>query len=139
MQEAAARYEKVLLKSVPKTAAGIPQFDLILLGIGPDGHTASLFPGTDILQQQQRYVDAVYVKQKSAWRVSLTFPVINHARHILFLVAGADKQPVVQRILSGARAEPLFPVQLLHPLGQVEMYLDSDAAGQLPPVEPEGS
>ena len=130
IQEAADRYEKVLLETVSKTEDGVPQFDLILLGIGPDGHTASLFPGTDILQQNERYVDAVYVEQKSTWRVSLTFPVINHARHILFLVAGADKQPVVQQILSDTHSEPLFPVQMLNPLGQVEMYLDLDAADQ---------
>ena len=131
IQEAALRYEKELINTLPRSAEGIPQFDLILLGIGPDGHTASLFPGTDILQQQKRYVDAVYVKQKSTWRVSITFPVINHARHILFLVAGADKQSVMEKILSGSQNSPQFPVEMLKPLGQVEMYLDSEAAGRI--------
>ncbi len=131
VQEAALRYEQVLINNLPESEKGIPQFDLVLLGIGPDGHTASLFPGTDILYQQKRYVDAVYVKQKSTWRISITFPVINHARHILFLVAGADKRDVVQQILSGSQQSPRLPVQMLEPAGQVEMYLDPEAAGQI--------
>ncbi len=131
MREAALHYEQLLVNNLPETEEGVPQFDLVLLGIGPDGHTASLFPDTDILQQQERYVDAVYVKQKSTWRVSITFPVINHARHVLFLVAGADKQAVVQQILSDSQYSPRLPVQMLKPAGQVEMYLDSDAAGQV--------
>jgi len=131
MQEVAYRYEQVLVNHLPKAENGVPRFDLVLLGIGPDGHTASLFPDTDILNQQERYVDAVYVKQKSSWRVSITFPVINSARHVLFLVAGADKRSVVQQILSGSPHSPQFPVEMLKPLGQVEFYLDSEAAGRI--------
>ena len=129
MEMVASRYEEVLKELVPATDGGVPQFDLVLLGVGPDGHTASLFPDTDILQQRERYAAAVYVKQKSTWRVSITFPVIDCARHVLFLVAGADKYPVVKRILSDAGEEPLYPVQMLQPAGSVEFYLDAAAAG----------
>ncbi len=132
--EVASRYEKLLMASLPKTAEGIPQFDLILLGIGPDGHTASLFPGTDILQQRERFVAAVYVKQKSTWRISLTFPVIDAARHLMFLVAGEDKSGIIGEILSSCKAEPVFPVQMLNPAGEVEFYLDREAAAELGPA-----
>jgi len=130
MTEAASRYERVLIENLPQSVDGVPQFDLILLGVGPDGHTASLFPDTDILQQQNLYVAAVYVKQKSTWRVSITFPVINNAHHVLFLVAGADKYPVMQQFLEDSHKAPLFPVQMLEFVGEVEIYLDSDAAGK---------
>ncbi len=133
MVEVASRYDSALMEMLPKADGGIPQFDLILLGIGPDGHTASLFPGTDILQQQKRFFDAVYVKQKATWRASITFPIINHARHVLFLVAGVDKRPVIQKIFSRSQHPPLLPVQMLKPAGRVEMYLDSDAAGEFKP------
>ncbi len=136
MGEVARRYEEVLLENLPVSDGGVPLFDLILLGIGPDGHTASLFPGTDILNERERFVAAVYVEEKTTWRVSLTFPVIDSARHILFLVAGKDKQQVVKMVLSGTPTSPPLPVQMLHPAGEVEILLDSEAAGE--PASGEG-
>ncbi len=126
---AAGRYQELLVEIVPRSQGGVPQFDLILLGIGPDGHTASLFPETDILQQRERFVAAVNVKQKATWRVSLTFPVLDCARHLLFLVAGADKQQIVRQLLDDSCPGARYPVQMLQPSGSVEFYLDSAAAG----------
>ncbi len=130
-QTVASRYEAILVDKLPKSQQGIPQFDLILLGIGPDGHTASLFPGTDILQQREHFVAAVYVEQKATWRISLTFPVINAARHLLFLVAGKDKREIIREVLSSRGEEPSFPVQMLEPVGELEFYLDAEAAAGL--------
>ncbi len=130
-QAVASRYEALLVANLPKSQEGIPRFDLILLGIGPDGHTASLFPDTDILHQRERHVAAVYVEEKSAWRISLTFPVIEAARHLLFLVAGEDKRQVIGQIFSPSPQGTLLPVQMLDPKGEVEFYLDAEAAGEL--------
>ncbi len=129
--EVAARYEAVLTENLPKSEEGVPQFDLILLGIGPDGHTASLFPGTDVLHQRERFVAAVYVKQKSGWRITLTFPVLEAARHLMFMVAGKDKREVMERILSSRGGEEVVPVQMLEPRGEVEFFLDAEAAGEV--------
>ncbi len=129
MDAVASRYESLLTDIVPAGGEGIPQLDLILLGIGPDGHTASLFPGTDILQQTGRYVAPVYVEQKACWRVSVTLPVIEEARHVLFLVAGEEKQPVVKQLLTDPGGAPVYPVQMPHYRGSVELYLDAAAAG----------
>ena len=104
------------------------RFDLILLGIGADGHTASLFPGTLALEEKTRWVVENYVESLSAWRVTLTLPVLNAARHVTFLVSGAAKAETLARIQAGER----LPVALVHPSpGQLTWIVDSAAAGQL--------
>ena len=106
------------------------QFDLVHLGLGPDGHTASLFPGTPILDERSHSVAAVHVPKLDSWRVSLTLPVLEHARRLLFLVAGSDKAAMVERVLGGANGEPV-PVQRIQAGGEVEWHLDADAAALL--------
>ena len=92
---------------------GIYQHDLILLGLGDDGHTASLFPGTVALGEMTRRVVANFVPKLNAWRLTFTFPLINHARHILFLV-GASKSPeLIERVLAG---DPQFPAARVNPV-----------------------
>jgi 6-phosphogluconolactonase len=99
-------------------AAGVPRFDLILLGMGPDGHTASLFPGTPALDNTTDLVTAVHLAPTAAgaahaaWRVTLTLPVINAARHVVFLVAGADKAEPLRRVLAG---DPTLPASRVRP------------------------
>ena len=101
------------------------QFDLILLGMGADGHTASLFPGTAALGERKRAVAAVYVEKMQSWRVTLTLPVINASRHVLFLVSGDAKAVALARISVG---EPL-PASLVQPShGQLTWLMDKDAA-----------
>jgi 6-phosphogluconolactonase len=104
-------------------AAG--QFDLILLGLGADGHTASLFPATTALEERERSVVAVYVEQLQTWRVTLTLTVINAARHVLFLVSGTAKAETLARVCTG---EPL-PAGLVQPTqGQLIWLVDQNAA-----------
>ena len=110
--DAAARYEADLRKRFGLTGAETPRFDLVQLGIGPDGHTASLFPHTDALRVVDRLVTANYVEKLDMWRVTLTWPVINHARQVFFLIAGTDKAHDPKRGIggtarSGASAEPV--------------------------------
>jgi len=102
------------------------RFDLILLGMGTDGHTASLFPGTTALEERERAVVAVCVERLRAWRVTLTLPVFNAARHVLFLVSGVAKAKTLARIRAG---QPL-PASLVQPAeGELVWLVDRDAAG----------
>jgi 6-phosphogluconolactonase len=129
-EDDAARYARLLDEQLPAAADGMPVFDLILLGMGGDGHTASLFPGTPILDERSHSVAAVHVPKLDSWRVSLTLPVLEHARRLLFLVAGSDKAAMVERVLGGANGEPV-PVQRIQAGGEVEWHLDADAAALL--------
>ncbi|MHB8472485.1 MAG: 6-phosphogluconolactonase [Gammaproteobacteria bacterium] len=132
VRQDAAHYAQTLARSAPQDAQGVPQFDLILLGMGPDGHTASLFPSSCILREQHRCVAAVYVDKFQTWRVSLTYPVLNHARHLLFLVTGADKAAMVGRVLVTPSPSAAVPVQRIVAQGEVEWLLDRAAAAELP-------
>ncbi len=104
-----------------------PRFDLILLGMGDDGHTASLFPGTRALAVNHRWVVANYVEAKDAWRITFTYPLINRARQVVFLVFGEKKAPVLHEVLNSE--EKKYPVQHVE-AEQVAWILDKAAAGK---------
>jgi 6-phosphogluconolactonase len=124
-EEVVARYS-TLLQELP-SANDLPRFDLVLLGMGADGHIASLFPGSPLLQEQQQHVGAAYVEKLDTWRYSLTLPVLNNARRIILLVSGAKKADVLRHVIHcDSTAEPL-PVELLNH-DKVEWYLDAEAA-----------
>lgn len=127
----AASYAALLRAHLPGDATGTPVFDLVLLGMGPDGHTCSLFPDTPILQERSQPVAAVHVAHLDSWRLSLTYPVLDAARQLLFLVAGSDKAAMLRRICrQSAQAVPV-PVQGIRPRGDVEWHLDQAAAADL--------
>jgi len=128
----AAAYAEALHHHAPRDADGFPKLDLILLGTGEDGHTASLFPGTPILEERHLAVAAVHVERLSTWRVSLTLPVLERAGHLLFEVSGADKAPIIGRIFRATEAPPL-PVQRIAARGTLEWHLDRAAAAELDP------
>jgi 6-phosphogluconolactonase len=127
---AAAEYARLLRREVPAGPDGTPALDLVLLGLGADGHTASLFPGTCILRDH-RNVGPVYVPRLKSWRISLTLRVLNGARHVLFLVAGADKSDAVRAVLGGASGGEPLPAARVTPAGNLEWYLDEAAASGL--------
>lgn len=115
-----------ILDKVPKENE-IPRFDLVLLGIGADGHVASLFPDSELLGEEKAFVGANFVERLDCWRYSLTLPVLNNARHILLLVSGIKKADVVRHVMHGcAEAQPL-PVEMLNQ-ERLEWYMDADAA-----------
>ncbi|HDP89921.1 MAG TPA: 6-phosphogluconolactonase [Thioalkalivibrio sp.] len=126
----AAAYAEALAAGLPQ-GDHAPVFDLVLLGMGDDGHTASLFPGTAILDVHDRHVAAVHVAAKDSWRISLTYPVLGQARELLFLVAGASKAPVIAQVLGQPDAAPRYPVERIAAIGTVHWLLDSAAAGGL--------
>lgn len=129
IEQAAADYAATLQQQLPQDTLGLPVFDLILLGMGADGHTCSLFPDTPILKERARSVAPVYVEHLRSWRLSLTYPVLDAARQLLFLVAGQDKAARLRQICRGKDASA--PVQGIHPRGAVEWYLDNAAAAGL--------
>lgn len=131
IHEAATKYSQLLASRLPLSAQGVVQFDLLLLGVGTDGHIASLFPGTAVLHERARFAEAVFVEKLEAWRVTVTLPVIDHARHVMILVSGEDKAPILRDVVSGRRTPP-FPVQLINPQGMLEWYVDGAAASLLP-------
>ncbi len=112
---------------------GFPRFDVILLGMGPDGHTASLFPGSKGLEEKQRWVIANWVEKFKTARITFTFPVLNAARAVLLLVAGADKADMLHEVLVTQRSAAAYPVQQVQPIDGVKIWLlDHAAAARLP-------
>ena len=146
-QQAAARYARLLETTLPREE-GVPVLDLALLGLGTDGHIASLFPDTPALDVCDRWTVAVWVEKLQAWRLTLTYPVFEHARHLWILVTGANKREIVDRVLNrgpnhmegttaGAEADrspsssPLLPAERLQCRGRMVWYLDRAAAAGL--------
>ncbi|HLT79875.1 MAG TPA: 6-phosphogluconolactonase [Cyclobacteriaceae bacterium] len=127
-KEAAMKYEQTLREVIGKDGA----LDIVLLGLGDDAHTASLFPHTDALQEKNAWVKEVYVEKLNAWRISFTFPLINAARTVVFLVSGASKSSAVRQVLQGEREPDTFPAQSVQPHdGVVHWFLDEAAASAL--------
>jgi 6-phosphogluconolactonase len=112
--------------------AEFPTFDLVMLGLGDDGHTASLFPGTRALEERGAWVAANWVEKLGAYRLTLTAPVVNHAAHVMFVVAGAGKAERLHEVLEGAREPRRLPAQLIRPVGgSLEWFIDLAAAARL--------
>ena len=106
----------------------VPGFDIVLLGLGPDGHTASLFPGTDALAEHEKLVVANWVEKLGAFRITMTAPLLNHASCVLFLVQGAEKAEALRSILHGAREPEKFPAQFIRPAdGDLAWLVDAAA------------
>jgi 6-phosphogluconolactonase len=130
---AAARYESIIRNTFKLEGAETPTFDLILLGMGDDGHTASLFPHTEGLNEMALIVAANHVPQKDTWRITLTWPVINQGREVAFLIEGAGKAAVLKDVLLGSYDPETKPSQLIRPSsGRLTFLLDKASAAQLP-------
>jgi 6-phosphogluconolactonase len=135
LQAAARAYEDEIEQVLGKVA-GVgrrpPHFNLFLLGMGPDGHTASIFPGTEALEEQERWVIPVDVPSLGVKRITMTPPLINSAHFIIFMVTGAAKAEIVTSVLQGPRDPRRCPAQLIHPLtGEVIWFADREASSKL--------
>ena len=127
--DAARQYEAKLREFF---AGQTPRLDLVLLGLGHDGHTASLFPGSAVLREAERWAAAVYLAEADLHRVTLTAPLINQAAMVAFLVAGWAKAGVLREVLHGPRAPARLPAQLIRPHhGELRWLADLAAAGSL--------
>jgi 6-phosphogluconolactonase len=129
---AAVSYEKTLQKFFALEPGQFPRFDLILLGMGPDGHTASLFPGSAGLQEKSRLVIANWVEKFKTHRLTFTLPVLNAAACVAFLVSGTDKAPALHAVLESDAPGEQYPSQLVRPTdGKLIWLIDRAAASQL--------
>src|SRR6185503_13328727 len=113
--EAAREYEQT-----------VQQLDLILLGLGADGHTASIFPGSEVLHETKRLVAAPWIEKLNTYRITMTLPLLNNSAAVLFLISGAEKAGIVKEVIEGPKKYPAQFVQPAH--GQLLWMLDKDAA-----------
>jgi len=128
-EEAAISYWKLLQGHFKEQPV---RFDLILLGLGDNAHTASLFPFSEVLKERTAGVKAVFIKELNAYRITFTAPLINQARHIAFLIYGASKSEAVKHVFKAPLQPEKYPAQLIHPdPGTLNWFLDEAAAAQL--------
>jgi 6-phosphogluconolactonase len=124
--EAARLYEGEL---VEMWGPELPDFDVILLGLGEDGHTASIFPGSEVLHETGRLVAAPWVAKLNTYRITMTLPVLNNGKSIVFLVTGASKAEILRTVMNTDRNPDLYPAQAISPTnGEVSWFVDEAAA-----------
>lgn len=129
---AANAYEQAVRQFFATAPGDFPRFDAILLGMGPDGHTASLFPDTAALQEKSRLVVANWVEKLHTHRLTLTVPVLNQARLVVFLVSGTEKAAALHEVLEGNAPAEKYPSKLVRPVdGKLVWFVDRAAASEL--------
>lgn len=125
-QAAADAYESDLRRFFGEA---IPAFDLLLLGLGEEGHTASIFPGSEVLSETQRLVAAPFVEKLNAYRITMTLPVLNNGKSVVFLVTGASKAEILRQVIETDKKPDLYPAQAISPTnGAVSWFMDKAAA-----------
>lgn len=128
-EAAAAAYEKILHSYFDETDTS---FDLVLLGMGDDGHTLSLFPGTEIVHEKTAWTKAFFLQAQDMYRISLTAPIVNKSASVAFLAAGKNKSKTLEQVLEGAIQPDLYPSQLIKPVnGELHWFVDEAAASDL--------
>lgn len=128
---AARQYEETIRTGLQLRRRQWPRFDVTLLGIGDDGHTASLFPGSPVLDEREKIVASAYVAKLGAARITLTLPAINASSLILFLVQGVEKAPAVKAVLEGRASDPLPAARVKPTTGKLVWMMDEAAASKL--------
>lgn len=128
-EESAAEYEKIVKTYFEGSET---TFDFVLLGMGDDGHTLSLFPGTEVIHEQNALATSFFLPAQDMYRITLTAPVVNNAACVAFLAAGAGKAEVLKQVLKGEKNVDLYPSQIIQPVkGQLHWFVDEAAAALL--------
>ncbi len=131
--EETVRRESASAKKQVAATSGTPRFDIVLLGLGTNGHTASLFPHTEVLHEKRRLVVSCYVDEVKSHRITMSAPLLNNARNIFFLVSGAEKAEVFNSVLYGSQQPETLPAQLIHAeSGSLVWMADKPAVRLLP-------
>ena len=129
---AAGEYETILRHYFPPAIPETTTFDLVLLGMGDDGHTLSLFPGTHVMHEEDKWATSLFLKQQDMFRVTLTRAVVNRAASIAFLVTGPGKAIALQQVIEGDYQPDLYPSQVIRPTrGELHWFVDKAAAANL--------
>lgn len=132
VSQAALQYENELKRRLPLNSAGLGVIDCVLLGMGDDVHTASLFPETTALRETSRWVVANFVPKLSTWRVTMTAPLINAAKQVAFFIAGSSKGPALNALWHGPLQPELYPSQMIQPRpGKLTFFVDKPAIENL--------
>jgi len=128
-EQSAIEYEKILhhyFHYSPKS------FDLVILGMGDDGHTLSLFPGTQVMHEENKLATSLFLKAQDMYRITLTAPIVNRSARIAFLVTGAGKANALKEVIEGDYKPDQYPSQVIHPtLGELNWFVDEAAAALL--------
>jgi 6-phosphogluconolactonase len=133
-EKAAAEYEKLLQQYFGGNEQSLPRstFDLILLGMGDDGHTLSLFPGTPVIHEEKKWVVAYFLSAQDMYRITITKNIANRAQYIVFMVSGSGKANALHEVLEGQYNPDLYPAQVIEPVqGELHFFLDEAAAAKL--------
>ena len=129
---AAEEYSKILDRYFPPAVGPVTTFDLVLLGMGDDGHTLSLFPGTHVMHAEDKMVLSLFLKSQDMYRITLTPPIVNKAACVAFLVSGSGKAAALKEVIEGDYRPDLYPSQVIKPLNdQLHWFLDEAAAANL--------
>jgi 6-phosphogluconolactonase len=129
---AAMEYEEELFEFFETTDLPAQTFDLVLLGMGDDGHTLSLFPGEPVIHEEKLWVTSYYLKTQEMYRITLTKNIVNHSAHIVFMISGPDKATALHEVLEGKKNPDRLPSQLIMPIqGELHFFLDEAAAALL--------
>jgi 6-phosphogluconolactonase len=131
---AAMQYEEILNEYFGTDILPAQTFDLVLLGMGDDGHTLSLFPGTPVIHEEKSWAVGFYLQAQDMYRITLTKNIVNRADHIVFMISGKDKAHALYEVLEGERNPDLYPSQLIIPTqGELHFFTDQAAASGLAP------
>ncbi len=131
-EAAAAQYNEILFEFFGTDSLPFQTFDLVLLGMGDDGHTLSLFPGTPVIDEEKLWTSSFFLQAQDMHRITLTKNIVNHADHIVFMISGADKAKALHQVLEGERNPHLYPSQVIAPSqGELHFFLDEAAASML--------
>jgi 6-phosphogluconolactonase len=131
-EEAASEYENILKKYFGTSILPAQTFDLVLLGMGDDGHTLSLFPGTPVIHEEKSWVTSFFLKTQDMHRITLTKNIVNHADHIVFMISGPDKAHALHEVLEGEKNPDRYPSQVIVPTqGELHFFMDEAAASGL--------
>ena len=131
-EAAAAQYEEILFEFFGTDVLPAQTFDLVLLGMGDDGHTLSLFPGTLVIHEEKLWVTSFFLKAQEMHRITLTKNIVNHADHIVFMISGIEKANALHEVLEGEKNPDLYPSQVIIPtFGELHFFIDEAAASKL--------